>query len=392
VVSIRDIEASKRAEIVSTNAQWFEAPVENPFGLSATYGLASPTHADLDDDGDFDLLVGQYGSLAYFENTGSADIALFTDPVLNPFGIDSSNYYSLPSFVDIDNDGDFDLFIGASFYDYSSYAYSNSLFFQENIGTASLPNFASPIENPFGIDSLERLPFASFVDLDDDGDFDMLVGTSKTMDVYDVYEGTFQYFENIGSATEADFADVIDNPFGLIPTLIVAIPTFSDLDDDGDFDLLTGEFYGALKYFENTGTALAPEFDAPLTNPFGLDSLYGVSIPIFIDLDNDGDFDILSGDYDANFQYFENVNTVGINKINPQINISLYPNPVSDVLNIRTEEIIDKIEIIDVLGKISLQLSNPSNSFSIVDLSSGLYTVKVFFQNGNYATKKILKE
>lgn len=383
-------------------AQYFDTPVENPFGLVSTNVLAAGTFADLDDDGDFDLLVGEsYGAMQYFENTGTATNPAFADPILNPFGIDSIDYYAFPSFVDIDNDGDLDLFTGSSYWDYINYEYANSLHFFENIGTASEPEFASQVENPYGLDSLERLPFASFVDLDNDGDFDILVGASQ-YNYYgpDDYLGVLQYFENTGSATEPAFEAPLENPFGLTSTLLLATPTFADLDGDSDFDLLVGEYYGAMHYFENTGTATSPQFATPLVNPFGLDSVIQVALPLFIDLDDDGDFDLLVGegydyysyDYGAPMQYFENINTVGIVSLDKKTDFNLYPNPVRDLLTIDTELAIDRIEIIDVLGKTSMRLINPSNRFSVGDLKSGLYTVKVFFHDGDYATKKILKE
>ena len=380
-------------------AQYFESPVENPFSLAATNELAAPAFVDLDDDGDLDMLVGEYyGELQYFENIGSATNPIFDEPTLDPFGIDGGNELSFPAFVDIDNDGDYDLFTGTAFYDYLAYEYGTILNFQENTGTASAPQFAAPVENPFELQidaPNRRLPFPSFVDLDADGDYDLLLGTSEyeyiSYDEYS-YAGKLSYFENIGSATDAEFAPLIDDPFGLGETILLAAPTFGDIDDDGDMDLFVGEYSGDIQYFENIGTAQAPDFDSALENPFGLESVLIVSTPALADLDDDGDLDLMVGEYYGNFQYFENVNTVGINEVNPQIAIKAYPNPVSDLLTIETESQIDRIEITDVLGKTFARTMNAGNQVNLWDLSSGIYTLKISFEDGSYAIKKILKE
>jgi len=47
-------------------------------------------------------------------------------------------------------------------------------------------------------------------------------------------------------------------------------------------------------------------FGAGQENPFGLQSVGSSSAPAFGDLDNDGDLDLLSGEYYGNFRYFEN--------------------------------------------------------------------------------------
>jgi len=378
-------------------AQYFESPVENPFGLVATNELAAPAIVDLDGDGDLDMLVGEYyGTMQYFENIGSATDPVFDEPVSDPFGIDAEGDYSFPQFVDIDNDGDYDLFTGTSFFEYINYDYESVLYFQENIGTASAPQFAAPVENPFELVSLDRrLPFPSFVDLDDDGDYDLLLGNAAyeyiSYDEY-IYAGKLTYFENIGSASEPEFASPVDEPFGLSETNLLAAPTFGDIDNDGDMDLFVGEYYGATQYFENTGTAQAPAFAEAEENPFGLVSVLEVSTPALSDLDGDGDLDLIVGEYYGNFQYFENVNTVGVAEVNPQIAIQAYPNPVIDVLTIKTESKIEQIEISDVSGKTFVKPMNAAKQVNLGDLSSGIYTLKISFEDGSFAIKKILKK
>ena len=74
-----------------------------------------PTFADVDGDGDLDAFVGENsGNFFYFENTGSASSPNFATPVTNPFGLTDVGYISSPTFADIDNDGDLDLFSGGT--------------------------------------------------------------------------------------------------------------------------------------------------------------------------------------------------------------------------------------------------------------------------------------
>lgn len=71
---------------------------------------------------------------------------------------------------------------------------------------------------------------------------------------------------------------------------------------------------------------------------------------------------------------------------------SVYPNPVTDILNIESQEAVEKVVVYDVLGKVVLQ-DNPgvvSPSINMASLSSGTYFVKVFIDK-NSKIVKILK-
>ena len=110
--------------------------------------------------------------------------------------------------------------------------------------------------------------------------------------------------------TAQSFAAPIENPFGLVSTSYTANVTFADLDGDGDFDLLVGESaedIGTMQYFENIGSEAAPQFSAPQLNPFGLEPVQYFASPAFVDLDGDGDMDLLVGQGDETVQYFENI-------------------------------------------------------------------------------------
>lgn len=213
----------------------------------------------------------------------------FAAPIQNAFGLTPLNTsYGGLAMVDLDNDGDLDILQGQ---------YYGVIDYFQNTGTATNPAYALPQTNPFGLDSTMYLSVPAAADLDGDGDYDLLVGEAY---------GNLAYFENTGTATSPAFAAPQSNPFGLIAVYGIAAPSFADIDNDGDKDLLVGEYYGNMQYFENTGGSNAPVFAAPVANPFGLTATSLIAFPAFADLDLDGDLDLMVGEYYGNNQYFEN--------------------------------------------------------------------------------------
>lgn len=72
--------------------------------------------------------------------------------------------------------------------------------------------------------------------------------------------------------------------------------------------------------------------------------------------------------------------------------VSIYPNPATDVINIKAETVIDEIDIITINGQILQQIKNPvfnNNSYSISNLPKGFYFIK-FASASNSATKKVI--
>jgi hypothetical protein len=74
-------------------------------------------------------------------------------------------------------------------------------------------------------------------------------------------------------------------------------PQLVDINRDGDLDLMIGNYIGRLYYYQNTGTASSANFSStPTSNTFGFDlNSYGsgVSAPHFYD--NDGSFELFLG-------------------------------------------------------------------------------------------------
>ena len=240
-----------------------KAPVVDPY-LSLPYGCTSPSFADIDGDGDFDAFVGfssyPYGSIYFFDNTGDKYVPDFSDySAINPFNIQTAGYsyfFASPTLVDIDNDGDLDLFVG----DYG-YPYSTHVQFLENNGTNSFLTPTNiglnlPYTNSYPIFNANYFLKPTFVDIDNDGDFDAFVGVNNIhycANPYSFgYSGSILYFENTGTASSPSFAAPKVNPLGIKPVFYAAAPAFVDIDGDGDQDLFVGDAYGYIQFFENT--------------------------------------------------------------------------------------------------------------------------------------------
>lgn len=236
-----------------TNPQ-FGPEETNPFGLFTLISMIHMSAAvDMDNDGDLDLIAVSYGNpdpILYYENVGTNSDPDFAFPELDPFNINSSLNFGLPSLAagDLDDDGDPDLMF---------FSYDDALFF-ENTGTPANPDFADPVSDAFNISQLNGTFFgATLADMDKDGDLDLWVN--------DWESGRVFFFENEGTWTNPDFGPRQINPFGLsaINGKSISSLASADLDDDGDNDLLftdfaysyaTYSYYSNNYYFENTET------------------------------------------------------------------------------------------------------------------------------------------
>ena len=82
-------------------------------------------------------------------------------------------------------------------------------------------------------------------------------------------------------------------------------------------------------------------------------------------------------------------NTASISELNEVITI--YPNPVQDVMNITSTSPVKELCILSIDGKVIYQGSGISN-IDISKLNSGVYIVNCTLENNQFFTKKFIKQ
>jgi Ca2+-binding RTX toxin-like protein len=148
----------------------------NPFNAIDAGDRAAPTFADVNGDGQVDLVVGAAdGTLKYYLNNGKAFIA--QTGADNPFNDIDAGDRSTPNFADLSGDGKLDLVVGSA---------DGTLKYYLNNGTTFIAQTGA--NNPFnGIDVGENST-PNFVDFDGDNRLDLIVGTA---------DGSFKSYLNI---------------------------------------------------------------------------------------------------------------------------------------------------------------------------------------------------
>jgi hypothetical protein len=246
-----------------------------------------PSLADLDGDGDLDLLLAnkldpedlRTSRIYRFENVGTSNRAVLQ--LSGPLDL-TGQYHFAPVFGDLDDDGDLDLVLGSWRADVALY---------RNAGSRTRPDFV-PADSALVTLTRGSNSTPALVDIDGDGDLDLFVGEAS---------GTINFYRNAGTPRIPDFILVSDE-FEGIDVGRRSFPSFVDLDADGDQDLVVGAESGRMILFRNDGSAASPLFAAPDTLTVGAP---GLAAPAFADMDADGDVDVLVGTVGGGIVYYE---------------------------------------------------------------------------------------
>lgn len=72
--------------------------------------------------------------------------------------------------------------------------------------------------------------------------------------------------------------------------------------------------------------------------------------------------------------------------------VSIYPNPFSDVVYISETKDLKTVKVFDLAGRVVKTIENPSKEISLGSLNSGLYLITMYFKDGSQNTVKAIKK
>ena len=342
---------------------------------------AFPIIFDYNNDGLPDIFIGNYGycdscyylhgnlkcdfssSISYYQNVGLSNNPEFQLITTDFAGLSKFGYLGLfPSFYDIDNDGDPDLFCGNS----SGYI----LFFENIEGTFILRN-----EDWLETGS-ESISYSApcFYDFNKDGHADLIVGNSS---------GKVKYFENEDNMfimKSDSFGDINVRSEDVSWTGYSTPSVFSWHDSTY---IAVGSESGKLFIYSDIDNNLDGKFKCNVDNYGIWNQGFRISPSVGF-LTGDTYPDIIIGNFSGGVQYFKGIEKHPIGIINydtDSINLKVYPNPVNNGFvnillstnNVRNE--IYVLYLYDVVGRMvkSCKINYGENIVDVSTIKSGLY-------------------
>jgi hypothetical protein len=235
-----------------------------------------------------------------------------------------------------------------------------------------------------------------FCDPDNDGDIDIVCGRDGM---------GFYYYQNQGNAETPNWQRNDAVMSGPGNDYYFNSPVIADINGDGKPDLIYGNASGPLQYYRNSGTDSSPSWTKDNSLFGGILDVGGASSPFFYDLDGDGDMDLILGNYEGTFSYYENqheVLEVAENDFLPgQYTLSAYPNPFNPQTSLHMDLPKDahvQLSLYDVNGRYLRSLMNAYQSAgehtlrfrATNDMSSGVYIIRMSVNGTLAAGHKLL--
>ncbi len=289
-----------------------------PFKKKTLHAGSTVLLLDLNGDTLQDMILGNisYNDMAALYNGGDLDSTHFTSQdTLYPTYDKPIDMYQFPmaTYEDVTFDGKPDLLVTPADQGDGSVDRKSIMLYKNN-GTSNIPVF-NYSRNDFMQNTMIDLGKGAvprFADLNGDSLPDLVVANHTNLIDGSTSRHFYYYYINTGTSSKPEFtlqdtnlADISSYP-GLNAG---TIPTFGDLDKDGDLDMIVGDLNGNLYYFKN-GSSSNPSFTFQNALPgptAGTNLNVGTSAaPYLFDMDQDGDLDLVVGNESGKVHYFTN--------------------------------------------------------------------------------------
>ncbi len=293
---------------------WKFTDVTRPAGLAVPCYALGVAIGDYDNDGHADIYLNNFGTNLLFRNRGDGT---FADTTAHAGVADDPHVGAGACFLDMDADGDLDLFVG-HYIDFTfekhhfvrfnghpayvgplNYAATNNRMFRNN-GDGTFTDVS--IES--GIASHEGAAMGMVsADFDQDGDTDIFVGNDEIGNALFLNDGRGRFQEaGLGSGTAYDFNGKAHGTMGV---------ECGDFDNDGLLDAYATSYQGESPVlFRNLGSRLFEDVSAATRANVNMRSLvtWGCGL---VDFDNDGwrDVFVAAGHLHDNVELFDTSTT-----------------------------------------------------------------------------------
>lgn len=242
------------------------------------------TKGDVNGDGLDDFFVGgasaQSGQL-YLQNA-NGKFKVKNNPV---FTKDKKCEDMDSAFLDVDQDGDLDLYVvsGGNEFSANDPVYQDRLYMNNGKGVFTKKNISVP--NSSGSCVVTG-------DFNKDGKADLFVGGRMVPKSYPMPSKSFMLFSDGGNLVENKMTAPLEG-LGIVTSAAA-----SDIDKDGDLDLVVAGEWEPIRCLINNGDNFTIQAQAELDNKKGW---WSALTPA--DIDQDGDIDFIAGNLGLNYKY-----------------------------------------------------------------------------------------